>query len=170
MQAIDPQAGIDPDAMVHCRWARYDGVAANLVARLWTNQTPHMVSFGTDGPFFQQAGMDTVIFGPATWRRCINLMNSLPRRRLSKGCNLSIGWRCAGGLIMQLQHLLIALLVPLTWGSVLPARRAVISAAAADVDALCHCSGCTGWFVPVPRNQWRNWQSSRWSLRQCNMG
>ena len=44
--------------------SRPDGPAANLVARLWTNETPQVVSFGTDAPFFQKAGMDTVIFGP----------------------------------------------------------------------------------------------------------
>jgi len=38
--------------------------AADLVARLWTNQTPGVVSFGTDGPFFQMAGLDTIIIGP----------------------------------------------------------------------------------------------------------
>ena len=38
--------------------------AADLVARLWTNRTPGVVSFGTDGPFFQMAGLDTIIIGP----------------------------------------------------------------------------------------------------------
>ena len=68
MQAIDPQAGIETRMLCDAPplEARPDGVAANLVARLWTNQTPQMVSFGTDGPFFQQAGMDTVIFGPGS--------------------------------------------------------------------------------------------------------
>jgi len=38
--------------------------AAELVGRLWTNKPPQVVSFGTDGPFFQQAGMDTIVIGP----------------------------------------------------------------------------------------------------------
>ena len=38
--------------------------AAELIGRLWTNEPPQVVSFGTDGPFFQQAGMDTIVIGP----------------------------------------------------------------------------------------------------------
>jgi len=38
--------------------------AADLVARLWTNQPPGVVSFGTDGSYFQAAGLDTIVIGP----------------------------------------------------------------------------------------------------------
>jgi len=41
-----------------------EGPAAELVARLWTNRTPEVVSFGTDGPYFQAAGLDTIVIGP----------------------------------------------------------------------------------------------------------
>ena len=44
--------------------ARIPSAAAELVCRLWTNEPPQVVSFGTDGPFFQQAGMDTIVIGP----------------------------------------------------------------------------------------------------------
>ncbi len=66
MMAIDPRAGIETHMLCDAPplEARPDGPAANLVARLWTNETPQVVSFGTDAPFFQKAGMDTVIFGP----------------------------------------------------------------------------------------------------------
>ena len=35
-----------------------------LVSRLWTNRPPSVVSFGTDGAFFQKAGLDTIVIGP----------------------------------------------------------------------------------------------------------
>ena len=38
--------------------------AEALVARLWTNRPPSVVSFGTDGAFFQKAGLDTIVIGP----------------------------------------------------------------------------------------------------------
>jgi acetylornithine deacetylase len=44
--------------------ARIPSAAAELVGRLWTNEPPQVVSFGTDGPFLQQAGMDTIVIGP----------------------------------------------------------------------------------------------------------
>lgn len=44
--------------------ARTPSAALELVGRLWTNASPQVVSFGTDGPFFQQAGMDTIVIGP----------------------------------------------------------------------------------------------------------
>ena len=41
------------------------GAAAEaLVARLWANRPPSVVSFGTDGAFFQKAGLDTIVIGP----------------------------------------------------------------------------------------------------------
>ena len=66
MQAIAPEAGIDFNMIsnVPPMEARPDSVAAELVARLWTNETPDVVSFGTDGAYFQQAGMETIVFGP----------------------------------------------------------------------------------------------------------
>ena len=44
--------------------AQTPSAAAELVGRLWTNEAPQVVSFGTDGPFFQQAGMDVIVIGP----------------------------------------------------------------------------------------------------------
>ena len=44
--------------------AQKPSAAADLVGRLWTNAPPQVVSFGTDGPFFQQAGMDVMVIGP----------------------------------------------------------------------------------------------------------
>ena len=44
--------------------AREISSAADLVARLWTNQAPGVVSFGTDGSYFQTAGLDTIVIGP----------------------------------------------------------------------------------------------------------
>jgi acetylornithine deacetylase len=44
--------------------ARAGSPAANLVARLWTNEMPDVVSFGTDGGHFQVAGIETIVFGP----------------------------------------------------------------------------------------------------------
>ena len=41
-----------------------DSEAEALVARLWTNMPPSVVSFGTDGAFFQKAGLDVVVIGP----------------------------------------------------------------------------------------------------------
>ncbi|MEC8538581.1 MAG: acetylornithine deacetylase [Pseudomonadota bacterium] len=41
-----------------------DCAATELVSRLWTNEALTVVSFGTDGPFFQQAGMDVIVIGP----------------------------------------------------------------------------------------------------------
>ena len=35
-----------------------------LMARLWTNSVPQVVSFGTDGGHFQSAGIETIVFGP----------------------------------------------------------------------------------------------------------
>ena len=43
-----------------------DSAAASLVARLWTNAEPIVVSFGTDGCYIQKAGIDTIVFGPGS--------------------------------------------------------------------------------------------------------
>jgi acetylornithine deacetylase len=66
MQAIDPEADIEFILIsdVPAMEARPDSLAAQLIARLWTNEKPDVVSFGTDGAYFQQAGMETVVFGP----------------------------------------------------------------------------------------------------------
>ena len=44
--------------------ARQGSAAAALISRLWTNQPPSVVSFGTDGAYFQQAGLDVIVIGP----------------------------------------------------------------------------------------------------------
>lgn len=44
--------------------ARPKSPAADLVARLWTNSEPEVVSFCTDGAYFQKAGVETIVFGP----------------------------------------------------------------------------------------------------------
>ncbi len=61
-----PNAGIGLiiDAWAPGMQARPYSAAANLAARLWTNHTPGVLSFGTDGGHFQIAGLDTIIFGP----------------------------------------------------------------------------------------------------------
>lgn len=66
MQKIAPEAGVDIVVIsdVPAMEARPESIAANLIARLWTNETPGVVSFGTDGAYFQQAGMETIVFGP----------------------------------------------------------------------------------------------------------
>jgi acetylornithine deacetylase len=66
MTAIHADAGIDLIIESWCpgMQARPQSAAADLVARLWTNAAPQVVSFGTDGGHFQLAGMETVVFGP----------------------------------------------------------------------------------------------------------
>ena len=66
MQATCPNARIDliVDAWAPGMQARPDSAAVDLVARLWTNDEPGVVSFGTDGGHFQNAGLETIIFGP----------------------------------------------------------------------------------------------------------
>ena len=44
--------------------ARPGSAAAALVERIWTNAPQKVVSFGTDGGYFQNAGMETIVFGP----------------------------------------------------------------------------------------------------------
>ena len=44
--------------------ARDGSGAAALISRLWTNQPPSVVSFGTDGAYFQKAGLDVIVIGP----------------------------------------------------------------------------------------------------------
>ncbi len=66
MKAGDPGCDITTDMLsdVPPLQAETPSAAAELVGRLWTNEPPQVVSFGTDGPFFQQAGMDTIVIGP----------------------------------------------------------------------------------------------------------
>ena len=66
MQAVDPDCSLVTEMLsdVPPLEARAPSPAADLVARLWTNAPPTVVSFGTDGAYFQQAGLDTVVFGP----------------------------------------------------------------------------------------------------------
>ena len=66
MKAGDPACDITTRMLsdVPPLTAQSPSVAAELVGRLWTNEPPQVVSFGTDGPFFQQAGMDTIVIGP----------------------------------------------------------------------------------------------------------
>jgi acetylornithine deacetylase len=66
MHAIDPAATISTvvDSWCPGMQARPGSAAAALIARLWTNAPPQVVSFGTDGGHFQKAGMETVVFGP----------------------------------------------------------------------------------------------------------
>lgn len=66
MQAVDPRCTIMTDMLsnVPPLGAKADCAASELVSRLWTNEAPRVVSFGTDGPFFQQAGMDVIVIGP----------------------------------------------------------------------------------------------------------
>jgi len=66
MQAIHQDARIDliVDSWCPGMQARMDSAAAALVSRIWTNAPQKVVSFGTDGGHFQNAGMETIVFGP----------------------------------------------------------------------------------------------------------
>ena len=66
LRAADPDCEVVTDMLcdVPPLEAREVSPAADLVARLWTNQTPGVVSFGTDGSYFQAAGLDTIVIGP----------------------------------------------------------------------------------------------------------
>ena len=66
MQAINQDARIDliVDSWCPAMQARPGSAAAALVERIWTNAPPRVVSFGTDGGHFQNAGMETIVFGP----------------------------------------------------------------------------------------------------------
>ncbi len=66
MQVINQDARIDliVDSWCPGMQARPGSVAATLVSRIWTNAPQKVVSFGTDGGHFQNAGMETIVFGP----------------------------------------------------------------------------------------------------------
>ena len=66
MQRVSADAEISITEISWCPGmdARASSSAASLIARLWTNEAPSVVSFGTDGGHYQQAGMETIVFGP----------------------------------------------------------------------------------------------------------
>jgi len=66
LQSIDPQANVKTTVLadVPGMEARPHSAAMRLIQRLWTNSTPRVVSFGTDGGYFQKYGIETIIFGP----------------------------------------------------------------------------------------------------------
>lgn len=66
MRTVHPEAGIDLIVESWCPGMQtcLTSPAVNLVSRLWTNDKPGVVSFGTDGGHFQAAGMETIVFGP----------------------------------------------------------------------------------------------------------
>ena len=66
MQRVSADAEISITEISWCPGmdSRASSSAASLIARLWTNEAPSVVSFGTDGGHYQQAGMETIVFGP----------------------------------------------------------------------------------------------------------
>ncbi len=66
LRAVHPDCAVVTEMLcdVPPLQARTPSPAADLVARLWTNQNPGVVSFGTDGSYFQAAGLDTIVIGP----------------------------------------------------------------------------------------------------------
>ena len=66
MQAINQDARIDliVDSWCPAMQARLGSAAVALVERIWTNAPQKVISFGTDGGYFQNAGMETIVFGP----------------------------------------------------------------------------------------------------------
>jgi acetylornithine deacetylase len=66
MRRLDPDSGIAIRAEAICPplGAEADSPAAALIRRLWTDEEPFVVSFGTDGGYFQLAGIPTIVFGP----------------------------------------------------------------------------------------------------------
>ncbi|MFO1088917.1 MAG: acetylornithine deacetylase [Hyphomicrobiales bacterium] len=70
LRARDPDAGLR--TIVE---ARYPGLlpeanapSLKLVQRLWDGGPPQVVSFGTDGGYFQGVGISTIVFGPGNMR------------------------------------------------------------------------------------------------------
>jgi acetylornithine deacetylase len=66
MRRRDPDAGIDirAEAIYPPLGAEANSPAEALIRRLWTDEKPAVVSFGTDGGYFQLAGIPTIVFGP----------------------------------------------------------------------------------------------------------
>ena len=71
MQARMPDTGIAlrHEVIYPALRAEPDGAAAELVRELWTDAPPAVFSIGTDGGYFQAAGLSTVIFGPGQTAR-----------------------------------------------------------------------------------------------------
>jgi len=71
MRAHHPSAGITlrHEVIYPALRAEPDGAAARLVRDLWTDAPPGVFSIGTDGGYFQAAGISTVILGPGQTAR-----------------------------------------------------------------------------------------------------
>lgn len=71
MRAHHPDAGITlrHEVIYPALRAEPDGAAARLVRDLWTDASPGVFSIGTDGGYFQAAGISTVILGPGQTAR-----------------------------------------------------------------------------------------------------
>ena len=71
MRARHPDTGITlrHEVIYPALRAEPDGAAARLVRDLWTDAPPGVFSIGTDGGYFQAAGISTVILGPGQTAR-----------------------------------------------------------------------------------------------------
>ena len=56
------------------------------MARLWTNEEPGVVSFGTDGAYFKKAGMETIVFGPGGMAQ-MHQPNEYIEAAVKRGCS-----------------------------------------------------------------------------------
>lgn len=68
MIQADGATGIETELVADCRSleAHEGSPAAALIGRLWTNTPPRVVSFATDAGYLQDAGIDTIVFGPGS--------------------------------------------------------------------------------------------------------
>lgn len=68
MRKTDPDTGMSTTLVADCKGLSLNPVspAADLVGRLWTNEPPRVVSFATDAGYLQDAGIDTIVFGPGS--------------------------------------------------------------------------------------------------------
>ena len=66
MKSIDPNSGIKFKEVAWCpSMENYSNTyAEKLIKYLWINETPSVLSFGTDGGHYQSAGIETIVFGP----------------------------------------------------------------------------------------------------------
>ena len=73
MTAIDALTGIELIRVAWCPSLKVSepSFSSVLIERLWTNIKPSVLSFGTDGAYYQACGIDTIIFGPGD----MNLMH-----------------------------------------------------------------------------------------------
>jgi acetylornithine deacetylase len=87
MQAMDPGAGITTELVADCKGLAVPDVspAADLIARLWTNTPPRVVSFGTDAAYLQAVGIDTVVFGPGSMDQMHQPEEHITRAELQDG-------------------------------------------------------------------------------------